>query len=209
MEVSYEPDPSEVARDVALVEAVGWAKKVFFDRLCEASLSVEQSLIETIRLETTYDFCRFYFLIWAQNFEADEDIVRLAEAHNDYIGELLKSKARMEAMGLREDRLLQAIFTSDTLPRLRQTWRDEPGTIDQSNLARLLVLTMSTEQTRKIVLACEAAGFLNRRKTPFGTMVVSSTGIMERIFGSHVRDLRAEISRVELGVGVEEHNDAA
>ena len=53
---------------------------------------------------------------------------------------------------------------------------------------------MSTEQTRKVVLACEAAGFLDRRKTAFGTMVVRSTGVMERVFGGHLRDLRGRIN---------------
>ena len=114
--------------------------------------------------------------------------MRLAEAHNEYIGQLTRNKRQMDVMGLREDRLLQAIFTADTLPRLAQTWREQPGA-----LARLLVLTMSTEQTRKVVLACEAAGFLDRRKTAFGTMVVRSTGALERIFGSHSRDLRHRI----------------
>ena len=195
-EDTYDPDPLEVAEDVAFVEAVGWAKKTFFDRLCAASRTASPDILETLRLEAVYDFARFYFLLWAQGFQSEDDIARLAEAHNSYIVDLSKDKQRMEMMGLREDRLLQAIFTADTLPRLQQTWRERPGTIDQSNLARLLVLTMSTEQTRKVVLACEAAGFLDRHKTAFGTMVVRSTGVMERIFGGHFRDLRRRVAPV-------------
>ena len=195
----YDPDPAEVAKDVAVVEALGWARKVFFDRLCDVSKASDSGTVETLRLEAMYDFARFYYLIWAKDFQSDEDIVRLAEAHNEYIGTLTRNKDRMSVMGLREDRLLQAIFTSDTLPRLQQTWREQPGTIDQSNLARLLVLTMSTEQTRKIVLACEAAGFLDRRKTAFGTMVVRSTGVMEQVFGGHLRDLRRRVNQAGRG----------
>jgi hypothetical protein len=79
------------------------------------------------------------------------------------------------------------------MPRLLQNWREKPGTIDQSNLARLLVSVMSTETCRKLVVACAEAGCLRREKTPYGTIVVSSTGVLERIFGDCLREMRLRI----------------
>ena len=35
-----------------------------------------------------------------------------------------------------------------------------------------------------------AAGFLTRRETGFGTMVVVSTGVMEDVFGQCMREMR-------------------
>jgi hypothetical protein len=92
---------------------------------------------------------------------------------------------------------LDAIFTADTMPRLLQNWRDNPGAIDQSNLARLLVGVMSTETCRKLVIAFAEAGFLKRERTPFGTIIVSSTGLMEHIFGYCVREMRLQIQGFE------------
>lgn len=96
----------------------------------------------------------------------------------------------MERLGLTRERLLDAIFTGDTLPRLLQHWRDKPGAIDQSNLARFLATILSSETCRKIVVALARAGFLKREKTAFGTVLVSSSGRLEKLFGDGLRRAR-------------------
>ena len=52
---------------------------------------------------------------------------------------------------------------------------------------------MSTETCRKVVVDCSAAGLLVRERTPYGTVLVISTGKIEDIFGSCLRDLRRSI----------------
>ena len=94
------------------------------------------------------------------------------------------------AFKARKERLLAAIFTSDTRPRLEQVWREAPGSLDQSNLARFLIPQMSAETTRKLVVACETAGFLTRTTTVFGTIIVNSTLKMELIFRDVIQDMR-------------------
>src|SRR6266852_3395645 len=79
-------------------------------------------------------------------------------------GEATKDETKMDRLGLAGDRLLDAMFTADTLPRLLQNWREQPGAIDQSNLARFLATVMSTETCRKVAVACGTAGFLNRER---------------------------------------------
>jgi hypothetical protein len=88
------------------------------------------------------------------------------------------------------------MFTADTLPRLESCWREVPGALDQSNLGRFLAAQMSSETTRKLVVACAAAGFLNRRESVYGTTVVVSTGVKEDIFGQCLREMREAISRL-------------
>jgi hypothetical protein len=86
------------------------------------------------------------------------------------------------------------MFTSDTLPRLETCWREAPRSLDQSNLARFLLPQMSSETTRKLVVASTAAGFLNRRETVLGTMVVVSNGVPEDVFGQRMREMRVGIA---------------
>lgn len=161
--------------------------------MCEASKSKDEDVLELLRTESMYDFSEFFYLLKARAIADETEIRAFAELHNSHIVELTKNEPKMRRLGLKTDRLLQAIFTADTLPRLLQNWRDRPGAMDQSNLGRFLVTLMSTETTRKLVVAGGEAGFLVREKTPYGTLLVSSTGIMENVFGSTLREFREQV----------------
>src|SRR5262245_63191048 len=100
----------------------------------------------------------------------------------------------MRRLGLKEERLLSAIFTADTLPRLLQNWRERPGAFDQSNLARLLAVVMSAETCRTVVVACADVGLLLRERTSYGTMIIVSTGALEDILASWLREARQRIA---------------
>jgi hypothetical protein len=183
----------EVEADLVLLESLRWSRKEFLDRVGEASVSKDEQVLATLRLESTYQIAEFYYLLRVRRIKSDEDIRLLADLHNQYVVELMKDAAKVARLGLTPERLLDAMFTADTMPRLLQHWREQPGALDQSNLARFLVTVMSTETCRKIVMAGAAAGFLERQRSPFGTMLVASTGILEQIFGRCVRDLRRRI----------------
>ena len=66
---------------------------------------------------------------------------------------------------------------------------------DQVPLARFLATVMSAETCRKVVVACGVAGFLAREKSPYGTMLISSRGSLERILGECIRDARKRAER--------------
>jgi len=186
-------DPVELERDVAMLETYRWHRKVFVERILEASASREEEIALTLRLEATHQMAEFYYLLAAQGLRTEAQIEALADLHNTYIVELTKDAAKMARLGLKEDRLLAAMFTADTLPRLLQNWRDKPGAIDQSNISRLLATVMSAETCRKVVLACVEAGFFVRERTTYGTMLISSTGVLERVFGQCLRDARRRL----------------
>jgi hypothetical protein len=194
-----QPDPAaeavDVHADLILLEHLKSGRKAFVEQLCAASRVQTESVLAMLRMESTYMLAEFFYLIRAHGIESAEQLQRLAELHNHYISELIDDRERALRFGLSNDRLLDAIFTGDTMPRLVQQWAERPGALDQSNLARFVVTLMSAESCRKIVVACEQAGFLQRERTRAGATVVISSGVMENIFADYVRELRQAIFR--------------
>jgi hypothetical protein len=185
----------DLESDLELLEVLRWGRKEFADRLCEESHGQKAETLDVLRSEAAYQIAEFFYLLQARGIQAEDDVRKLAELHNQYIVNLTKDAGKMRRLGLKLERLLDAIFTADTMPRLLQNWRDHRGAIDQSNLARFLVSVMSTETCRKLVVAFADAGLLKRERTAFGTMIVSSTGVMERTFGSCIREMRRRIQK--------------
>ena len=188
-------DSTELEADLILLEHLKSSRKTFVEELCSASRAQTESVLSVLRMESTTMIAEFFYLIRAHGIETAEQLQRLAELHNHYISELTSDKERATRFGLSSDRLLDAIFTGDTMPRLIQQWTERPGALDQSNLARFVVTLMSAESCRKIVVACEQAGFLQRERTRAGATVVMSSGVMEDIFARSVRSLRQALAR--------------
>jgi len=189
-------DLSESEKDLSAFEHIRRARVNFGVRICEASAAQDDEIMEELRLERMFEFAEFYFVMKVMGITEPDDIRILAQVHNQRIVDLEKNPTAMQQRRLRKERVLKAMFTADTLPRLESCWREAPGSLDQSNLARLLLPQMSSETTRKLVVASTAAGFLNRRETVFGTMAVISTGVMEDVFGQCMREMRYGISQL-------------
>ena len=185
-------DSADLERDLNLLESLRWARKEFLERICEASVSRAEEVLTILRVEATYQIAEFLYLLHARNIKSEEQIGMLAELHNGYIVELTKDPNKIVRLGLGRARLLESMFTADTLPRLLRDWSENPGVIDQSNLARFLAVLMSPETCRKVILACAEAGFVARKKSAHDTMLVQSNGILEGIFGSCLRNLRRQ-----------------
>jgi hypothetical protein len=186
---------SEVEKDLLFLECVRLMRVRFSELICQKSQSNDPKVLDTLRIEAAFQIAEFFYLLSAQGISTLESVEALANAHNDYIIQLAKDKSKMARLGLSSERLLDAMFTSDTLPRLLQNWRDKPGSIDQSNLARFLMIVMSTETCRKVMLAFDAAGFVARQKTSYGTMVICSRGIVEETFSDCLRESRMKLAR--------------
>jgi hypothetical protein len=183
-------DSAGIERDVFFLETQRWMRRVFAERICSASSRRDDKTLSALRLEATYQLAEFLYLLEAQGIKAEDQLHRLTQLHNDYIVALTKDEEKMSRLGLARDRALDAIFTADTLPRLLQNWRERPGTFDQSNLARFLAIVMSAETCRKVVVACAGAGFLTRERTAYGTVLIFSSGEIERLFAACVREAR-------------------
>ncbi|GGE24647.1 hypothetical protein GCM10011390_50100 [Aureimonas endophytica] len=186
-------DEAALDADISVLEAILWSRAELPRRLAEASEDRDAELLTRFQIESMYNFAEFFYLLRVRRIESVEMIRRLAEYHNESIVALTRDKEKMGRLGLRQERLLDAMFSGDTLPRLIQTWQDRPGMIDQSNLARFLVTMMSTETCRKLTVDATQAGFLTRERSPYGAVLVGSTGVMERVFGGVIRDMRLKI----------------
>ncbi|MBS1164451.1 MAG: hypothetical protein H6R00_476 [Proteobacteria bacterium] len=189
-------DNAAIDADLDVYEAMLWSRFHLLESLVSESRSREENVIDLLRVEPMYQFVEFFYLLKARSIETVDDISQYVEAHNYYIDMLTRDGEKMKRMGLRKDRLLDAIFTADTLPRLIETWKTRPGVIEQSNLGRFLVAQMSSETCRKLIIASTEAGFLDRTKSPYGAMLVRSTGVFERIFGNNLRELRDRITGI-------------
>jgi hypothetical protein len=179
--------------DLYLLERMRYARASLNETICGASQDQSAEVLHALRLESSYHLCEFFFLLRANGFYETDDIHPLADMHNRYLAELLKDEEKMRRMNLTSERLLEAIFTGDTMPRLLEVWRNARGNLDQSNLARFLVTIMSNETCRKLVVAFTKAGFFERNRTPHGTVVIRSKGIVEDMFGASIRQLRMEL----------------
>ena len=158
--------------------------------ICAASAVPEERILNTLRLEPTSQMAEFFFSLACFDIATPEQLDKPAELHNGYVVAVSKDKDKMIRLGLNQDRLLTAIFTADTRPRLIENWREKQGAIDQSNLARFLGIVMSAETCRKTIVACVEADFFERWKTIYGTNLLRSNGILEKIYGATLREAR-------------------
>lgn len=197
--VAFDWNPDELALDRSLLESIRQARLSFGETVSAASGCAEPKHLVQLRSEPAYQMAEFLYSLRVYGIEAVEDLDRFVGLHNDYVVSLTRDAAKLRRLGLTEERALASMFTADTRPRLLQNWKERPGAIDQSNLARFLVAVMSTETCRKILIDFELAGFIKRERSPYGTVVVWSTGTVERIFGEMLRDLRRDLMRMHMG----------
>jgi hypothetical protein len=182
----------EIAADLAFLETLRRMRARFHSEIASASASLDHG---GLRQESFFQFAEFFFAIGAYGIDNTEKLERLAGLHNEHLAQISRDRDRMRRYGLTPERINSAIFTDENMRKLVANFTGPVRGIDQSDLARLLVTVMSTETCRKLVVAAEAAGFVERVQSPFGAVLVVSRGIMERIYGDVLREARLEARR--------------
>jgi hypothetical protein len=186
-------DVADLEEDLRVLECLQRFRDEFIGDITSLSKCQDVKVIAALQLEAIQPFAEFFFSLRARGIASESDLERAANAHNNYIVGLAKNPLKAEQLGLRNERLIRAMFTGDTLPRLLRTWGEHPGSIDQSNLGRFLAAAMSAETARKLAMACSKAGFLERSRSPSGTVIVKSTGILEELYWRCLRRLRLAV----------------
>jgi hypothetical protein len=143
-----------------------------------------------LRQESFNQLAEFFYAIRTHGIDDAEKLGRFATLHNEHLSRISKDRDRMRRYGLTSQRIKAAVFTDDILAKLIANFSGATPGIDQSDLARLLVTVMSTETCRKMVLAAEKAGFVERMRSPFGPVLVISRGRMEGVYGAVLREAR-------------------
>ena len=188
------PDPfadeSETMRDIRTCEALHEAKAVFQDALVAGSAIQERHFVSQLRQEPIYQMAEFFFLLRAFRLDSEDKIRRYAELHNRHLETLQTDRTKMRRLGLSPTRVRKGMFSPDSIPKLVENYRAGDAAIDQSDLSRLLIEVMSPETCRKTTVALTQAGYLERRRSPYQSVLVRSTGALERIFARCLRHVR-------------------
>ena len=187
-------DDSETMRDIRTCEALHEARATFQDALVEGSAVQDRHFVAQLRQEPTYQIAEFFYLLRAFRLDSEEKILRYAELHNRHLEELQMDRAKMRRLGLSPTRVRKGIFSPDNIPKLVENYRTGDAAIDQSDLSRLLIEVMSPETCRKTTVVLTEAGYLERRRSPYQSVLVRSTGALERIFARSLRHVRVAVA---------------
>lgn len=183
-------ESGEIAADLAFMETLRRMKARFQSTILAASATDDLAITLSLRQESFFQLAEFFFAFRTFGIDSAEKLDRFADLHNRYLLEVRKDSDRMRRFGLTPERVDAALFTGENLRKLLANFSSGKAAIDQSDLARFLVTVMSTETCRKLVLAAEQAGFLDRMRSPFGAVLVSTNGKMEDIYGTVLREAR-------------------
>ena len=191
------PDPfadqSETMRDIRTCEALHEAKAVFQDALVEGSAIQDRHFVGQLRQEPVYQIAEFFYLLRAFGLDSEDKIRRYAEFHNRHLEALRTDRTKMRRLGLSPTRVRKGMFSPDSIPKLVENYRAGDAAIDQSDLSRLLIEVMSPETCRKTTVALTEAGYLERRRSPYQSVLVRSTGALERVFARCLRHVRSAL----------------
>ena len=191
-----DPDPEqEIAADLAFLETLRHMRARFQSELLARSQSVDPDVTISLQQDSFYQLAEFLYAFERYGIDSPEKLSRFADLHNRYLIGVRDDRERMRRFGLTPERVDSALFTGQNLQKLLTNFSGTSPAIDQSDLARFLVTVMSTETCRKLVLASEKAGLLERIRSPFGAILVRSTGIIEEIYGTALREARLEAAR--------------
>ena len=209
------PDPfaddGETMRDIGTCEALHEARASFQDALVEESAVQDRHFAAQLRQEPVYQMAEFFFLLRAFRLDGEDKIRRYAELHNRHLEGLLADRTKMRRLGLSPTRVQKGMFSPESIPKLVENYRAGGGAIDQSDLSRLLVEVMSPETCRKTAVTLTDAGYLERRRSPYQSVLVRSTGALERIFAQSLRHVRSTLVSLAgtLSPGEGEWDDSA
>ena len=191
------PDPladdGETMRDIRTCEALHEARASFQDALVEGSAVQDRHFAAQLRQEPVYQMAEFFFLLRAFRLDGEDKIRRYAELHNRHLEELQADRTKMRRLGLSPTRVQKGKFSPESVPKLVENYRSGDGAIDQSDLSRLLIEVMSPETCRKTAVTLTDAGYLERRRSPYQSVLVRSTGALERIFARSLRHVRSTL----------------
>ena len=192
------PDPladdGETMRDIRTCEALHEARAAFQDALVKESVVRDRHFAAQLRQEPVHQMAEFFFLLRAFQLDDGEKVRRYAELHNEHLLGLQADPIKMRRLGLSPTRVRRGMFSPDSIPKLVENYRAGDGAIDQSDLARLLIEVMSPETCRKTAVTLTEAGYLERRRSPYQSVLVRSTGALERIFAHSLRHVRSTLA---------------
>ncbi len=181
--------------DIALFEEMFSAKVRFFDDMVENREPGSAVAVADLRQETIYEIAEFYYFLKVFGIDSPENLRVFALSHNKNLEDLLENGEDRDKLGVQKTRLQDALFdTDEKLERLEVNCGAGPIKMSQSDLARFLVEHMSSETCRAGVKVLGDAGYLRLSKSPFGAILIRSSGALEEVFAGYIRSFRRVLS---------------
>ena len=181
-------------RDVRTCEVLHEARADFHSALVEGSVAQDPHFVAQLRQESAYQMAEFFYLLRAFGLDGEAKLRRYVTLHNRHLEVLLEDRAKMRRLGLSPTRVRKGLFSSTSVPKLVENYRIGDAAIDQSDLSRFLIEVMSPETSRKTAVTLTKAGYLERRRSPYQSVLVRSTGALERHFARGLRHVRITLA---------------
>ena len=190
-------EPGETMGDIRTCEALHEARAGFQEALVGGAANQERHFVRQLRQEPVYQMAEFFYLMRAFRLDSEDKIRRYADLHNRHLEALQADPAKLHRLGLSRTRVQKGLFAPESIPKLVENYRTGERAIDQSDLSRLLIAVMSPETCRKTAVVLTRAGYLERRVSPYRSVLIRSTGAMERIFALSLRHVRSALATDE------------
>jgi hypothetical protein len=187
-------DSRETESDVRFLEGLRESRKNFFNELVRRSADQDEHFLAGLRQEPAYQISEFFYLLKAFGVDSETKIRNFATLHNQHMEGLFEGRAKMRRLDLNPDRVRKAMLSDDNLAKVVENYKRGGASFDQSDLSRLVLLLMSQETFRKIVVALARAGFIEREKTHYQSILVRSTGVLEDTYARHLRALHHAVT---------------
>ena len=184
----------DTMRDVRTCEVLHEARADFHNALVEGSAVEDPHFVAQLRQEPTYQMAEFFYLLRAFGLDGEAKLRRYVMLHNRHLEALLEDRAKMRRLALIPTRVRKGLFSPASVPKLVENYRTGDAAIDQSDLSRFLIEVMSPETSRKTAVTLTEAGYLERRRSPYQSVLVRSTGTLERIFARCLRHVRTTLA---------------
>lgn len=182
-----------VSKRLDLLQILRVAKKEFSERLVSHKDLISVETAKALRGETVAQICEFYFLLDENGVKEDQQIKRLAEGHNAQTLATLEDPEKMERLGKKPDALKKAVFQDLGIEKLVENFRRRSPCFDQSDLSRLLVTQMAPESCNRAVKHMEQAELLESFKSPYGSKLLHSPGVVETYYRDYLDSLKVKL----------------
>lgn len=161
----------------------------------EAELTREER--KSLRSEGLLQVAEFFFAIDEARISAPEKIRGFLERHNEDMLAMLDTCERgYTRFGLSAARIKEAVLKPHQIDLIVHESESGQLTFDQRSIGKILTPQMSFETCRTLLVLMATAGLIRRRDFR-SVVLISSNGVIEKVYKAHLSQLVEAISDVK------------
>ena len=180
--------------DIEVVKAMRAARQAFSDGILDAAGTDRRELRRALTSDSVFQIAEFFFLLDCHDIRTGEQIKAFGRLHNDYVEQAVTAPDKLEKLGRLRSQLEGAVFSDLGIEKLAENYRRKPPSFDQSDLCRFLLTQQSSENSRRSLVVLRETGLLEETRTAYGSVVLHSHGILERIYREHIGAFRSMLA---------------